>query len=210
MENKICTKCGIPKSLDEFSNNKNKKDGKHTMCKLCFKNYYLANKPESNPKKELTEEEKLSLINKQKEAKKLANKRYRLKNLETLKIKKREWKQKSIKNNPLIKLRHRISGNITAAFRRSNSIKPNTTTNILCCSFEEFKKHIESKFEPWMTWDNYGNPKDGIYEPNKTWDLDHVIASSKASTEKELLELNHYTNFQPLCSYYNRFIKKGE
>ncbi len=210
MENKCCTKCGLPKPLDEFSNNKNKKDGKHTVCKLCFRGYYLANKPEPKPKKELTEDEKVTLINKEKEAKKLANKRYREKN----KLRKNKlnkiYKQKRIKFDPLFKLRCRISGNIIAAFRRSNSKKPNATTNIFFCSFEEFKIYIESKFEDWMTWDNYGNPKDGIYEPNKTWDLDHVIPSSKASTEKEILELNHHTNFQPLCSYYNRFIKKGD
>ena len=59
-----------------------------------------------------------------------------------------------------------------------------------------------------MNWDNYGNPKDGIYELSKTWDIDHMIPISSAKTEEELIKLNHYTNLQPLCSYVNRFIKK--
>ena len=59
-----------------------------------------------------------------------------------------------------------------------------------------------------MNWENKGNPKDKILEPNKTWDIDHIIPLSTAKTEEEVLKLNHYSNLQPLCSYYNRFIKK--
>jgi len=60
-----------------------------------------------------------------------------------------------------------------------------------------------------MNWQNYGNPVDGLIEPNKTWDIDHIIPISSAINEDELLKLNHYTNLQPLCSYYNRFVKKN-
>lgn len=59
-----------------------------------------------------------------------------------------------------------------------------------------------------MNWDNQGNPKDGILEPNKTWDIDHIIPLNSAKNEEELLKLCHYTNLQPLCSYINRCIKK--
>lgn len=59
-----------------------------------------------------------------------------------------------------------------------------------------------------MTWDNYGNPKDGFYEIEKTWDLDHIIPLRTAVDENEIIKLNHFTNLQPLCSYNNRFIKK--
>ena len=58
-----------------------------------------------------------------------------------------------------------------------------------------------------MSWDNYGNPKDGIFEPNKTWDIDHIKPISYYTNEIELLELNHYTNLRPLCSYENRWIQ---
>ena len=59
-----------------------------------------------------------------------------------------------------------------------------------------------------MNWDNYGNPKDGIFEINKTWDIDHIIPTNDATNETELINLNHYTNLRPLCSYTNRWIKR--
>ena len=61
-----------------------------------------------------------------------------------------------------------------------------------------------------MCWTNRGNPKDGTLELNKTWDLDHIIPISLAETEEDIIRLNHYTNFQPLCSYTNRFIKRNK
>jgi hypothetical protein len=45
------------------------------------------------------------------------------------------------------------------------------------------------------------NPKDGIFELNKSWDIDHIIPISSAKTKEDIIRLNHYTNLQPLCSY---------
>jgi hypothetical protein len=78
---------------------------------------------------------------------------------------------------------------------------------ILGCSIEEFKQHIEYQFESWMNWSNMG--KQHVKEPNKTWDIDHIIPTSSAKTEEEVYNLSHYTNLQPLCSYNNRFIKRN-
>jgi hypothetical protein len=57
-----------------------------------------------------------------------------------------------------------------------------------------------------MTWDNKG-----LYngELNYGWDIDHIIPTSIANTEEELIKLCHYTNLQPLCSKINRDIKKN-
>lgn len=50
--------------------------------------------------------------------------------------------------------------------------------------------------------------KDGVLEEDKSWDIDHIIPTSSARTEDEVIKLNHYTNLQPLCSYYNRVVKR--
>lgn len=102
-----------------------------------------------------------------------------------------------------------IRRTITNSIARNGYSKKTKTYKILGCSFIEFKAHLESKFEPWMNWGNYGNPKDGIYELNKTWDIDHKVPLSTAITEEDVIKLNHYTNLQPMCSYTNRWIKKG-
>ena len=60
--------------------------------------------------------------------------------------------------------------------------------------------------EEWMTWDNYGlyNGEEGY-----GWDIDHVVPISSALNEGEVVDLNHFTNLQPLCGKVNRDIKKN-
>lgn len=93
---------------------------------------------------------------------------------------------------------------IKNSLKRCFTPKSKKTSDILGCSFEEFKLYLESKFEPWMTWDNYG-----LYngELNYGWDIDHIIPLSSALSEEDVIKLNHYTNLQPLCGYTNRYIK---
>ena len=116
-------------------------------------------------------------------------------------------------NDPLYKLSCNIRSLITNSINRKGYKKESKTFNILNCSFEDFKLHLEKQFindKAWMNWDNYGNPVDGLIEPNKTWDIDHIIPIATATNEEELLKLNHYTNLQPLCSYHNRYVKKDK
>lgn len=123
-------------------------------------------------------------------------------------IKRRLNQKNRLINDPLFKISRNISTLISYSLKNKNINKLTKTEIILGCTFEEFKIHIESKFNDWMNWDNYGNPKDGILELNKTWDIDHVIPISSANNEADIIKLNHYTNLQPLCSYTNRLIKK--
>lgn len=74
----------------------------------------------------------------------------------------------------------------------------------LGCSINEFKIYIESKFEPWMNWNNRGKYNG---EPNYGWDIDHIIPTSSAKSINEAINLLHYNNTRPLCSYINRDIK---
>src|SRR5690606_1090898 len=94
---------------------------------------------------------------------------------------------------------------ITNIVSNKGCTKSSKTEQILGCSFTEFKEHIESQFEDWMTWDNYG-----LYngEEKYGWDIDHITPISSAINENEVVELNHYTNLQPLCSKVNRDVKR--
>ena len=78
---------------------------------------------------------------------------------------------------------------------------------ILGCNSQTLKQHLESKFESWMNWDNYGK-YNGC--EHYGWDIDHIIPISSENTIDGIERLNHYSNLQPLCSYYNRNIKKDK
>lgn len=119
----------------------------------------------------------------------------------------RIWRTKNRQTNPVYRLRTNVSSLIRQVFKNKGYRKGSKTSEILGCSFEEFKTHIESQWEPWMTWDNYG-----LYngELNYGWDIDHIIPSSSALTEDDVYKLNHYTNLKPLCSKVNRDIKKNK
>jgi hypothetical protein len=59
-----------------------------------------------------------------------------------------------------------------------------------------------------MNWDNYGKYKIDTF--NYGWDIDHIIPSSSAITEENVIRLNYYTNLKPLCSKVNRDIKRNK
>ena len=164
--------------------------------------------------------EKLTQINKEYRANnkqhiKLLNKNYYENNKEKIKTEqklyyeknkdKRNDRQKTRrKTDYLFKLKQRLRCSIGSLLRERGFRKKCKTIDILGCSFEQFKLYIESKFELWMNWNNYG-----LYngESNYGWDIDHKIPVSSGSTEDEIIKLNHYTNLQPLCSHINRNVK---
>lgn len=131
------------------------------------------------------------------------SKEYREKNRDILNEKKRLKRRNEIKSD-FDKFCDKVRSSIRKSFRNRLFEKKSRTSEILGCSLEEFKLYIESKFEPWMTWDNRG-----LYNGdfNYGWDIDHIIPLSSAETEEDVIRLNHYTNLQPLCSKINRDIK---
>ena len=120
----------------------------------------------------------------------------------------RSRQKQRFNEEPIYKLSKNLRNRIGQVLKNSGFKKLSRTEQILGCTFEEFKSYLEGKFEEWMNWENRGNPKDGILELNKTWDIDHIIPLSTATTELELINLCHYSNLQPLCSYVNRNIKR--
>lgn len=125
---------------------------------------------------------------------------------ELYKDRKNELEKIKKATDPVYNLKCSVRISILKTFDRINARKNNKTVEILGCSYEFLKEHIESKFESWMTWDNKG-----LYngELNYGWDLDHIIPLDTAVTEEDVIRLNHYTNLQPLCSKINRDIKKN-
>ena len=170
---------------------------KRETISISKKEYY-------NDNKELISKKRKEYYENNKEKIKERKKLYRKNNKIKIAKQKADSQRKHL-STTLGKLKHNIRAAIRRSLIENGYSKKYSSEDILGCSTEEFKKHIENKFKPWMTWENKG-----LYngEINFGWDLDHIIPLSKGKTEKDIIELNHYTNIQPLCSYINRDVKK--
>jgi hypothetical protein len=164
-----------------------------------MKNWHEKNKAVNNKKKKIYWDKNKKEINSKR------NLRQDIINKQT-----NEYYKKRRAVDPLFKLKSNIRSLISNYIIKGGYIKKTKSQQILGCTFEEFKNYLESKFEPWMNWENFGNPKDKVFEINKTWDIDHIIPISSATTEEDIIRLNHYTNLQPLCSVNNRWIKRNK
>ena len=106
----------------------------------------------------------------------------------------REWQRIRMSTNITAKLSSILRGRLNKAL--NGNYKSGSAVSDLGCSISEFKSYLESKFQPGMTWDNYG-----LYG----WHIDHIkpLANFDLTDRKQLLEACHYTNLQPLWAKDN-------
>lgn len=177
--------------------------------------YYHSNKEKLlNDKKKYYQENKEKLLNDKKEYYKSNkdkikeyNQSYYFDNRQSIIKNNIEYRKNKVDVDPLFRLQVNIRSLIYTSFKRKSMLKSNKTEQILGCTISEFKFYLESKFEEWMTWENYG-----LYNGNERygWDIDHIVPISSAQNEEDMIKLNHFTNLQPLCSLTNRYIKRNE
>lgn len=173
----------------------------------------------NNPDKIKKRSKKYYLNNKDKI--KIKDRIYAVKNKNKITIRARKWNSrnrervrknrkmnfKKYMRNPIYRFKVSLRRNIGRSLKRKNVKKVSKTQEILGCTFEEFRIYMENSFESWMTWENYGHWNGMPTEPNTAWDIEHKIPVCRATTEEEVIKLNHYTNLMPLCSYVNRYVK---
>jgi hypothetical protein len=201
---KKCPKCGEIKLASEFYKCKSSYDGLQSYCKICGKNnhdiyvkdnlkkiqeyqkkymetyyseYYSKNKEYIlNKTFQYTQTENGKKVRKKIDRKRIENG----KNAEYLKYRR--------ENDINYKLKKNLSRCINYAIK--NNSKSDHTINLLGCSIEEFKQHIESQFEKGMTWGNYGT----------VWHLDHYVPCSyfDLSYPAQQKICFHFLNINPL------------
>ena len=73
--------------------------------------------------------------------------------------------------------------------------KKSRSIDIIGLSKSDFRLYLESKFEPWMSWDNYG----------KIWHIDHIVPCSyfDLTDDEEQRVCFNWRNTQPLFSKDN-------
>lgn len=145
-------------------------------------------------------------VERERERSKNYNKRKKEENPEHVKNIQNKWERNRRKTDPIFRIKKNLSRRMRDFLKGKTKSQP--TLLIIGLSYEGLREHIESQWELWMNWDNYGLYKKDTYDYG--WDIDHIIPTSTATTEEELYKLNHYTNLKPLCSKVNRDEKKDK
>jgi len=209
METKTCRKCLIEKPCNLFGRNNQNKDGLKSYCNDCRKiesKEYRERNPErrketlttyylNNIDKEKLRLEKYKLENPEK--RKQTIKKYYETNKKLINHKQVQRNRILYKTNYLYRIVHNLRLR-TKNYLKLCSNNKNKTFEIIGCSKEFLKEHLEKQFTDGMSWENYG-----FYG----WHIDHIIPLSSAKDEEEIYKLCHYTNLQPLWAFDN--LSKG-
>ncbi len=115
------------------------------------------------------------------------------------KIIRAKLKKKQVKSR--ITVESKLAANLRSRiwFIVRHGKKQGSAVRDLGCTLTELKNHLESRFQPGMAWNNYGQ-----------WHIDHIkpLASFNLLKREQFLQAVHYTNLQPLWAKDNWEKKK--
>jgi hypothetical protein len=186
---KVCTKCKVEKPFGDFHRDNSKKTGRRNRCKECVKKYQQENTDKIRGYDKKYYQENANRI-------KERRKQYRQENADKVRETKKQYQNERRNSDPLYKMIHNLRRRVYSYCRAIKVNKSTRTKQMIGVDLTIFKSYMESKFQEGMTWENYGQ-----------WHIDHIKPLSLATTEQEVVELNHYTNLQPLWAVDN--IKKS-
>jgi hypothetical protein len=196
MGTKICSKCSIEKLLIEYNVCSRVKDGRKAECRECqrigSKKYKLENKEKIKEYNSKWNYENKTYYQEYRKFWEVENREKVLKKRERFKEKNpnyiNDYNKKRKKEDIVFKLRFDMRNSIN----RYLKYRSQKTFDIVGCTSEFLKEHLENQFVDGMTWEN-----------RNEWHIDHIIPLSSAKTEEELYKLCHYTNLQPLWAEEN-------
>lgn len=96
------------------------------------------------------------------------------------------------KSDPLFAASIRVRALIRDSFNKNGYSKSSLASEILGCTYEEFKRHIERQFVNGMCWERFSE----IH-------IDHIVPLASAKTEQEVFALCHFTNLRPMFGVDN-------
>jgi hypothetical protein len=168
---KRCSRCRGEKDGSEFGKNRAHADGLQNQCKLCQRQS-RRDSYARNAKRELE-----------------AVKRHRRTRPAWLKVH---------LNKTGIKLGNRLRARLYQAIKKA--ARAGSAVRDLGCSIKELRAHLEARFQPGMSWENWSPTG---------WHIDHIrpLASFDLTQRDQLLLACHYTNLQPLWAPEN--VRKG-
>lgn len=102
-------------------------------------------------------------------------------------------KQDLSKSDPLAAATDAARKIVRCALNRRGVPRSKRTLEVLGCSFDEFRLHLERQFVNGMSWAN-----------RSEWHIDHITPLASAKTAEEVMRLNHFTNLRPLWAKENQ------
>ena len=198
-EKKVCNKCKLDLLLEYFSKDKSRKDGLSYTCKQC-RNKQKQTQRISDPKylekqrvyRNKNRDQALESSKKYYKNNKEKKRIYQNKNRKNIRARSRQRENFRLRYDIQYLLAKRLRTRLYLALRRE--WRSGSAVRDLGCSIQELKEYLESKFQPGMTWGNYGE-----------WHIDHIrpLSSFSLTNKEELLEACHYSNLQPLWAKDN-------
>lgn len=196
MVNKICSKCKLEKNILDFV--KSQLARTNSKCKFCQKEYSKNNKNKIDEYNRKYYQENKTELDIRHVDYYYENRDYliecgklyyqknkgRLLAQQKLHSKKRnnEYYLRRYRNDISYKLRQLVARSIRQAMKRNSSRKIGSCISQLLFSIQELKVHLESQFEPWMTWKNHGRYDANSWDDNNTatwtWQIDHIVPQS--------------------------------
>lgn len=184
MTSKKCTGCKQIKNIEAFGKNKGTPDKYNYYCKECRNERYRNNTAKNKEYSQRPE----------------------------VKKQRRETEKKRFNSRPDLKLNRVIKAQITNELKKHGKKKDGKSTfKYLPYSVEELKAHIESQFEKWMNWDNWGIYSKDEWNDNDmstwTWQIDHIVTRNelpyKSMEDENFTICWSLSNLRPLNAKIN-------
>lgn len=206
---KTCSKCSIEKDVILFRKDCRRDNAYRSICKECERKkeaeYRKANLDKfakksreyrkNNPDKARDYDKRAYVKSadriKEYEASK-ERKESKKRAIDRLKEKDPEYFARYNRNKRITDKNYTIAQNLRNRVNKAlkGVVKSAKTKQLLGCTISELKIHLESKFLPTMSWENYG----------PLWHIDHIIPCAHFDlidpTQQE--KCFHYSNLQPL------------
>lgn len=172
--NLTCSKCKGPFPIEGFAKDATSRLGISTLCVYCSRakslGYYYENSVEINEYRR-SEEFKV-----------------------TFRPYQAAWGRERWKADPNYRIKRSLRHRLWKALK--GAPKSGHAMDLIGCSVDELRMHLEGQFRPGMSWDNYGQPG---------WEIDHIrpCASFDLTDPEQQRQCFHYTNLQPLWGFEN-------
>jgi hypothetical protein len=192
---KVCGCCKQSLPLASFYPNKSGKYKVAWACVICSRARRKVYREQCADK---VKQQKILYYQQNKELVQQKVKKYQELNKVAIRQRKRTYSNKQRAVNLQFRIKEVLRSRLVKLLK--NKPKVGSAVQDLGCSIDQLKAHLESQFQPGMSWESYG--KCG-------WHIDHIkpLASFDLTDENQLKQACHYTNLQPLWARDN--LSKG-